>query len=1069
MKINRAFLLLAFASVVFASGCSSTRVTGLQCEYVQNPLGIDELKPRLSWRMESAERGQKQTAYRILVSDSSGELWDTGKVVSDQSIQVEYAGKQLQSHQVCSWKVQVWDKDGEPIGWSEPAHWSMGILNRDEWGGKWLAFSKPIEHEPDPLMKKLTWGNAQWIWVGPGDARKQAAKGKRFFRKTVTLPEDDPVAWAYMLAAADDYFRFWANGSRIGESVKGSNAWKRAYAIEMTETLKPGTNLLAVDTENTETGSAGLAANLVVQLVSGRFITVQTDATWKGSVKGGKDWQKPECDDSKWPSVSTMGKVGIKPWDVPKPGTVPGWSQKSSAPMFRKEFTVGKPVKRATATICGLGYHELSLNGKKVGNHVLDPAFTRYDRRSLYVTHDVTDELTQGVNALGVMLGNGWYNMHTRSTWNFDQSPWRDEPAMLMQLRIEFEDGSVQTVASDGSWRANTGPVVLDSVRTGEVYDARKEMPGWDTAGFNDSKWAQPRIVKGPEGKLSAQMMPPMRVTETIKPVKITEPREGIYIFDLGQVMPGWVQLHVSGPAGTRVTMRYSERLENGMIERHEIDKFGFEGPFQTDTYILKGDGREVWEPRFTYHGFRYVEVTGFPGTPTLDSLCGRVVHTDFKTAGSFECSNELLNTIQQLTRWSYRGNYHGYPTDCPQREKNGWTGDAQLAAEQAMFNFHNAGSYIKWIQDIADEQREDGAIPAIVPTSGWGYHWGNGPAWDSAFFLVPWYQYLYKGDARILTRHLDSFQQYVDYLTAKSKNHIVKIGLGDWAPADTVTPAVITSTGYYYVDTLILAETARLAGKKEMAATYAERAKQIRAAFNKEFYKGDGVYLNGSQTALSCAMYQGMAEEPEKAKVLEKLVADIERKQGHLDVGILGAKYLFHTLSENGLHDVAWQVATQTTPPSYGAWVEQGATTLWEHWDGHSSLNHIMFGDISAWFYQKLAGIRPDPQHPGFKNIILRPQPVGDLISAKAIHESMYGGISSSWKLTNGRFVWDVVVPPNTTATVHVPAGKVSDVTESGKPVNQVAGLEVVRADSGDVVLKAVSGRYRFVSKADG
>jgi len=668
------------------------------------------------------------------------------------------------------------------------------------------------------------------------------------------------------------------------------------------------------------------------------------------------------------------------------------------------------------------------------------------------------------------MLGNGWYNMHTRATWNFDQSPWRAEPTMLMHLRIEFEDGTVQTVVSDGSWRANTGPVVLDSIRTGEVYDARREIPNWDRANFDDSRWETPRIVDGPEGFLVAQMMPPMRVTETIRPVKITEPREGVFIVDMGQLFPGWAQLRVSGPTGTRVQLRYSERLdESGMIERDEIKKFNFEGPFQTDTYILKGGGQEVWEPRFTYHGFRYVEVTGFPGTPTLGSLRGRVVHTDFKTAGSFECSSELLNTIQRLTRWSYRGNYHGYPTDCPQREKNGWTGDAHLAAEQAMFNFHNAASYGKWIQDIADEQQADGSVAAIIPTSGWGYTFGNGPAWDSAFFIIPWYQYVYKGDARILTRHLDSFQRYVDYLNSVSMDHIVSIGLGDWAPADTVTPNTITSTGYYYVDTLILAEAARLAGKKEMAETYSERAKEIRAAFNKEFYQGDGIYLNGSQTAQSCAVYQGMVKESEKAKVLEKLVADIGQKDGHLDTGILGAKYLFHTLSENGLHDVAWQVATQTTPPSYGAWVAQGATTLWEHWDGHSSLNHIMFGDISTWFYQKLAGIRPDPAQPGFKNIILRPQPVGNLTSAKAVHESMYGKIASSWRLEKGRFTWEVAIPPNTTATVHFPAGKISNITESGRPIGEAAGLKILPSDEGTVVLQAKSGRYRFVLKARG
>ena len=879
----------------------------LLCEYRVNPIGIDIAAPRLSWHVESAQRGQRQTAYRILVaSDRSlldkgrGDLWDSGKVKSDATLHIPYQGTPLASYQSCWWSVRVWDKDGTPSGWSEPARWSMGILSADEWKGQWLGYTTTYE-----------------------------------------TPED---------------------------------------------------------------------------------------LTLKGT-----------------------------------------WNQASPSPVFRKTFAAAKPVRSASLHLCGLGYHEAYLNGVKIGDHVLDPAFTRYDRASLYVSHDVTAMLRPCDNALGVMLGNGWYNVHTKVAWKFFEAPWRGEPTLLAQLRIDYKDGTSDLIVSDATWKATVGPVVLDGIRQGETYDARREMPGWAEAAYDDAGWDAARVVAGPKGVLRAQMLEPIKVTETLKPVAMTEPTPGVFVFDIGQNIAGWAQLRVAGPAGTTVQMVYGERLNaNGTVDQKAIKEHTYADVFQTDTYILRGRGQEVWEPRFVYHGFQYVQVHGYPGTPTLESIRGRVVNTAFEQTGRFACSNPLFNKIQHGVLWSYRGNFHGYPTDCPHREKNGWTGDAHLAVEQALYNWANGAGYTKWLMDLHDEQRDSGELPGIVPTGGWGYHWGNGPAWDSAYLIIPWEMYRYYGDVRILETHYDRFKRYVDYLTTRAEGHIVKIGLGDWAPAKTKTPEALTSTVYYYVDAQITARCAEILGFPEDAQKYHALAEQIKAAFHKTFYRGDGIYDEGSQTALSFPLFYGLVPQGERAKVLAKLVENIRSQDNHIDTGILGAKAIFNVLSENGEHETAYRMLTQTTSPSYGSWLGQGATTLWEQWDGQASRNHIMFGDVGAWFYKNLAGITVDDSTPdgvAFKHVVIRPRLVGDLTEAKASYQSIRGLIESHWTIRDGRIELTVTVPANTTATVYVPAINAAAITESDTPAGTAAEVTFVKEESGYAVFSVASGRYHFSS----
>lgn len=1046
----------------------------LTCEYLENPKGIDTPQPRLSWQLQSTERNMKQSAYQVIVSSSIeklnshvGDTWDSGKVSSGQSIHVQYSGPSLKSHQVCWWSVRVWDSDDKPSAWSRPASWSMGILQPADWKASWIGYTKPPKERLllDDAAKFLNFDGCHWMWSTDDSSLEKLPKGKRCFRLSLEIPDNDPVRWAYMLAAADDRYWMFINGRRYSISRLEPDAWKQAYEIDLTSKLRPGHNTIAVEVENISEGPAGLAGKIVVALKSGKTIIKPIDTSWKSSIKGGKNWQQPDFDDKDWPPARPVAKVGEAPWSTPQTGYATGWLQKAPSPMLRNTFKLkNMQIKRATVYVCGIGYYELHLNGQKVGDHQLDPAFTRYDKRVLYVTHDISYLLNNGDNAIGIMLGNGWYNMHTRATWDFDQAPWRNEPRAMLHLRVEYSDGSVETIATDSSWKASTGPLLLDSIRAGEVYDARLEQADWDTAKFNESGWGNASIMDAPAGIVKAMMMPPIRITETISPIALTEPRPGVFVFDMGQNMPGWAKLYVTGKSGTTITMRYAEKLRgDGLIDQGNIDVFVFAGPFQQDTYILKGGEEERWESRFAYHGFRYVEVTGWPGKPTLDSIRGRVAHTDFKPAGTFQCSNGLLDDIQKLTLWSYRGNYHGYPTDCPQREKNGWTGDAHLAAEQAMFNWHNNSSYTKWMNDFADEQKEDGNVAAIIPTGGWGYAWGNGPAWDSAYLLIPWYMYQYLGDTQILKDHYEKMKLYVDYMTSRSEDHRVKHGLGDWAPAKTTTPAPLTSTGYYYVDTMIVAQTAKLLNMEETADNYIGLADRIRASFNKAWYKGEGRYEPTTQTSLSCAIFQDMAEQSERPLVIDRLVELINAADGHLDVGILGAKYLFNTLSDYGRHDLAYRIATQTTMPSYGTWVKEGATTLTENWNSESSLNHIMFGDISAWFYKYLAGIRIDPANPGFKRTIIRPLPTGDLTWVHATHNSMYGPIESKWKIEDKMFKLNVVIPPNTTAIVYIPSGSIRNITESGKAVKKIKDIKLLENKTRETLLEIGSGTYKF------
>ncbi|MES2373350.1 MAG: glycoside hydrolase family 78 protein [Bacteroidota bacterium] len=752
---------------------------------------------------------------------------------------------------------------------------------------------------------------------------------------------------------------------------------------------------------------------------NGKVSSYSETAYWEMALLKKEDWKAKWISAPKvynWAAFVANRKIAMKEGQNENP---------DPAPQFRKTFHIIKKIKQARLYISGIGYNTPSLNGQKIGDRMLDPAFTRYDKTVLYTAYDVSENIRSGENVLGVVLGNGWYNMISKDVWGYDHAPWRNDPALIAQMEIIFEDGSKQTIVSDESWKVAAGPIVFNSIRQGEYYDAGKETPGWNNTGFDDKTWSQPLLVTGPAGKLKVQMLQPIKTAEKIIPKTIAEPQPGLYVFDFGKNIAGFAELKIEAPAGTEITLRYSERLSaNGRVDQQDVAQHVAGRIVQTDKYICKGKGVETWRPSFMYHGFQYVEVSGLPAKPGKEMLTAMPVHTAMEQAGTFACSNKLFNDIQEAALSSYQANFMGYPTDCPGREKNGWTGDAHLAAEMGLYNFKGENAYAKWLHDIADEQRPSGEVPAIVPTAGWGYFWGNGPAWDNAMVLIPWYLYQYSGDQRILQQMYPHIKSYVDYLGTKAEDNLIKIGLGDWAPAKTKTPAEITSTAYYYVDAVLLSKMAGIFGYAQDKEKYAALSNKIKATFNKHYYHGAGIYDQGSQTALACAIYQGLSEA-NLNETVASLVTAVNKADDHLDCGILGTKYLLHALSDNGRSDIAYKIVNQRTFPSWGNWIDQGATTLWEQWNGTESRNHIMYGDVSAWFYKNLAGIAPDNEQPGFKKILFQPYFSPDLTWVKATHQTMYGKIAADWTKEGNTIKYTITIPANTSGEIILPLDK--------------------------------------------
>lgn len=705
------------------------------------------------------------------------------------------------------------------------------------------------------------------------------------------------------------------------------------------------------------------------------------------------------------------------------------------APCLRKEFALAGQPARARLHICSPGYFDASINGERVSDEQLPTPFTKYDSRLFYCTYDVTALLRPGGNAMGVAIGNGWYNCFTEDVWNSRQATWRDVPKLIAELHIDLEDGSHQVVATDSTWKSAKGPTVFNGIRNGEFYDARLEHPGWTADGFDDSGWDAARISRPPGGHLEAMEMEPIRVTGTIKPVAHWQTPEGSHVFDTGQNMAGFAAVTVEGAVGDEITIRYSERLHEDEVHIDQSTVAGFvrSGEFQTDKYFKFTAGTETWQPRFVYHGFQYIEVSGGAGVPQVDAL---VVHTDVADAGEFSCADDTLNAVQHASRWATLTNLHGLPTDDPHREKNAWTGDVALSAEQMLLNFHTTPLLRKWLADIRDSQRPDGAIPCVVPSTGWGYNWGNGPDWSSALTHIPWQIYLYTGDRRVLRENYEAITRHFGYMESMAEDGITHYGIGDWcAPfegrallvnmASFKAPTELTDTACYYNAADTLTKMATVLGLGDDAQHFDGAAQTIKTAFRERFFEADSHRVAGDcQTSTACMLYQGLHEGQEGDALMDVLLQQIADKDDHLDTGILGSKYLFNVLGQAGRMDVALKMVLNPTFPSFRDWMDRGATTLWECWNGEGSRNHHMFSDISAVMYKYLGGIRPDEAEPGFRHILMAPAVDCGLASVQCSHESPFGPIVSNWERVDDSVRLDISIPGGARATLDLPAG---------------------------------------------
>ncbi len=779
---------------------------------------------------------------------------------------------------------------------------------------------------------------------------------------------------------------------------------------------------------------------------------------------------------TKWSNVSTwsMGLLTADDWTAKWIGMIedqyPDSTLTHPAPFFRKEFAVDKKIKEAKVYVCGLGFYELYLNGEKVGDQVLAPAVTNYDKRSLqriiyhyddqstqrvlYNTFDVTALLQKGDNAVGAILGNGWYNQRGRT---IEGCMWYNTPRLLMQLEIEYSDGTKELVQTDNSWKCTTGPILHDAIFTGETYNAGLELGDWSEKKYDDSSWQQALLVRAPTGDLHPQLAPYDKITRTIKPKLEKKVNDSTYLYALPEMISGWAELNVKGNAGDEVRLRF--------IGEEEGD-FG-----QTDKYILKGGKTEKWEPRFTWHAFRYIEAVTSGVKLYDESLVVKVVNTDVPETGTFTCSNELFNKINQSYILTQKGNFHGsISSDCPHRERLAYTGDAQVVVESALLAFDKTQFYRKWFDDISDAQNKNtGYVPHTAPFGGGG----GGPAWGSAYVIMPWAYYCYYGDTTLLEHHYDGMKHWVEYLSTRVDDGGIVVReepngwcLGDWCtPQGINIPEKLVNTAYYYHCTDLISKIAGVLQKDTDRLLFEESAQQIKDAFNREFFNSEtNHYWEGRQGADVFPLAFGMVPEENKDAVFKALLNHLQSIDYHFDTGILATPLLLKVLSDNNRTDIAYRLMDQRSFPGFSYLLDDKYTCLWESWGGEASRNHPMFGSVVAWFYNSLAGIRFDDAKLGMKHVVIAPKATNSsLSSCSATYESLYGKICSEWEYKNNTFYLTVEIPANVTATVYVPTQYGAAVNESGKALEINNGIITQGKSEQNHVFEISSGRYYF------
>jgi alpha-L-rhamnosidase len=1047
----------------------------LRCEYRVDPLGIDIAQPRLSWEMNDARRGAKQTAYQVLVAGTpeklaadEADLWDSGRVATDQSTQVVYAGKPLLSRMRCYWKVRIWDADGEPTTFSKPALWTMGLLRPGDIKAKWIGLDRPMTYPLPPEQQRvlLTFEGCDWVWVSePGvNPRENASQGTRFFRRELQIPAEKTVRRARFLTAADNTFELFVNEKQVG----AGNDWHASHTIDVAKQLVAGRNCLAILATNESPSPAGLAGKLIVEFDKGEPLVVKIDPSWKSSMKEEPNWKSPKFDESKWSPAAVVAKVGEGPW-----GQMSGESGMIyyACPLFRKGFEVKGPIRRATLYASALGIYRFHINNMPVGDDYFTPDWTDYHKRVYYNTYDVTRLIKENKNAVGGVLAAGWYSGQV--CW-CGQNIWGNRPRLFAQLEIELADGTIQTVATDDTWQTAFGPYVEGEILAGETYDATKEIPDWASAPaavgdrVRAADWKPVAVTDSISAKFQAFPGVAVQQTGSLSPQKIAEPKPGVFVFDLGQNFAGVARLKARGPAGTKIVLRFAEMLNpDGTIYTTNLRSARC-----IDAYVMKGQGEEVWQPRFTFHGFRYVEVTGYPGRPTEDAITGIVLNSAVPLEGSFECSSPMVNQLYKNIVWTQRANFISVPTDCPQRdERLGWTGDAETFVRAATYNADVAAFFTKWLVDLEDAQNPDGAFPDVapkIPIVGSGC-----AAWADAGTICPWTIYQVYNDKRLLEKHYGAMVRWVEYCRKNSKDLLrPAAGYGDWLSINANTPTDVLATAFFAQSAKLTAKAAHVLGKEEDARKYDELYRQIKEAFNKAYVAPDGRIKGNTQTCYVLALWFNLLPKEKQASATRYLLDDIKSRGTRLSTGFVGTSVLMPTLSYTGNTSTAYKLLLNDTFPSWGYSIKHGATSIWERWDGWTvehgfqdpgmnSFAHYSFGAVARWMFQTVAGI--DMEEPGFQRLLIHPQPAEGLTWVKAAYGSIHGRIATEWKIVDGQLTVTVSIPANTSATVVLPVADPATVTESGLPIEQAEGVKSLGNSEGESRFEIGAGQYQF------
>jgi len=1028
ITVRSTLLCLAAASAVFAAPVR------LQCEHLDNPLGIDSLAPRLSWQSDATERNWRQSAYQILVSSTQGgkpDIWDSGKQPSADSIDIPYGGPKLASGKRYYWSVRVWDSHGKASMAAAPAWWEMGLLAPSDWTAKWIAWKDQLDDDRAGI---------RWISSGPIVPPPPLPRLASTFRCQFNSSAPRDVA---VFIATPGAVQLRVNG-KLMSSKRDWNTFDRQ---DITGEIVAGQNTVEIAVAG-QAGGRGpvppalrIAALLKIVDASGKIERHPTGDGWEARLGDGE-----------WMAATVAGDVGplsAVPGPLPQP-----------AGLLRHEFAIAKRVRSARLYVTAAGSYQAFVNGKRVGIDVLTPEFTDYKKRVLYQTYDVTSYLTNGRNAIAAILGDGW--ALSPQLWNGVRMAFLNPPPRLLaQMRIEYIDGTHDDIVSDGTWKGAQSAIYHSEIYAGEVYDARLEQPGWNTAGFADAAWSEAAVEPAPQGVVAAEMTTPARVVATINPVSVKAVAGGAYIVDMGQNMVGWPVLKVSGPAGTRVRMRTAEILNpDGNLYRDNLRNAD-----ATNTYVLRGGAIEVYRPHFTFQGFRYVELTGFPGTPTTDSLAGEVVSSiSGEPTATVTTSSDLVNRFWKTGIWGQRGNFLSIPTDCPQRdERQGWTGDAEVFWRTGSYNFDIASFGRQWMRSVVDDQTADGAFANTVPVVA---SMGDGaPGWGDAGVIVPWTAWVQYGDKAILEENWPAMQRWMDFIQANNPNFLRRNRTGanfaDWLAPGSQTPVDLVATAYWALIARQMADIAHALGKETDVARYRTLGGQIRDAFQKQWVKDDGTVGTGSQTGYVLALYMNLVPDSQVATAVDKLVKDIEAHGWHLTTGFLGTPFLLFTLADHDRTDVAYRLLLNETYPSWGYMLSKGATTWWERWNGDTgdpamnSYNHYAFGSVMAWVYRYMVGI--DTAGPGFHEIVIHPRLDARITKARGTYDSAYGKIVADWNGTaGGPFSLAVTIPANTKAKVYLPAGGASQVTEGSKVVKVVK-------EGGSLVVEVGSGSYAF------